>query len=188
MASMRDIKRRKGSIQSTQQITKAIETCFYRKTPESQRAGRTDRSLFSVPDLIENIGLRKLFFQITREEAHLQSDKIEVFRTDTLPKMSEILLGRQVINQRNCPNASNMCRTSLISTNQYTDRFQVRPGIYKVISPLRFKAPVSYGQRYFIPRSSASARLTILTTNIQGQNFWTCIFFLENRICNYSSL
>lgn len=24
------------------------ETCFYRKTPESQRAGRTDRSLFSV--------------------------------------------------------------------------------------------------------------------------------------------
>ena len=38
MASMRDIKRRKGSIQSTQQITKAM----------NQRAGRTDRSLFSV--------------------------------------------------------------------------------------------------------------------------------------------
>ena len=52
MASMRDIKRRKSSIQSTQQITKSHEACFNRKTAESKKQGRTDESIFElyVPD------------------------------------------------------------------------------------------------------------------------------------------
>ena len=43
MASMKDIKRRKESIQSTGQITKAMKLVA---TPESQRKGRKCQALF----------------------------------------------------------------------------------------------------------------------------------------------
>lgn len=44
---MRDIKRRKGSIQSTQQITKAMKLVSTVKLQKA-KGRRTDRSLFSV--------------------------------------------------------------------------------------------------------------------------------------------
>ena len=43
MASMRDIKRRKSSIQSTQQITKAMKLVSTVKTAESKKAGQNRR-------------------------------------------------------------------------------------------------------------------------------------------------
>ena len=46
MASMRDIKRRKSSIQSTAADHKSHEACFNRKTAESKKQGRTDESIF----------------------------------------------------------------------------------------------------------------------------------------------
>ena len=46
MASMRDIKRRKSSISSTQQITKAMKLGFYGKTAESEGTCRTGKSVF----------------------------------------------------------------------------------------------------------------------------------------------
>ena len=52
MASMRDIKRRKSSIQSTQQITKAMKLVSTVKLQKAKKQGRTDESIFElyVPD------------------------------------------------------------------------------------------------------------------------------------------
>ena len=46
MASMRDIKRRKSSIQSTQQITKAMKLVSTVKLQKGKKQGRTDESIF----------------------------------------------------------------------------------------------------------------------------------------------
>ena len=46
MASMKDIKRRKDSIQSTQQITKAMKLVSTVKLTESKGKSRTDESIF----------------------------------------------------------------------------------------------------------------------------------------------